>query len=448
MKKFLLFMIVLAACEAQAKVDLVTLPVRDRVQLTIYNSADLTLVRENRALTLVGGLNKLQFSWATTLIDPTSLEMRPLENAGDIDIMALTYPPRTVNLGLWNIKSARGGKVPVEIDYLTSGLSWRAFYMGTLTEDEKTMRLEGYVRATNNSGEDYADAETRLIVGEINLIDQIRMLAQRQYPYDRPSQYPVSPMVMKGLFAGRAGGKELEVLEEAVAYDSFAAEMPETKEIAKEGLSEYFLYTIPGTETIPNGWSKRLPSFDTNGIPVLNLYKYEEERYGKGVLRFLNFKNDTEHKLGETPIPGGMLKVFRTTDEDGHLAYEGQSDFKYIPVNEDVELNLGYVGDVVVEPKLMDYKTDRFSFDSHGNIDGWDEISTWKVEIKNTRDLPVKVEITRNTGMPNWDIERRDSVGKYEKVDLDSMKFTVEPEPRSNVEFTYVLTKHFGRRAE
>jgi hypothetical protein len=28
------------------------------------------------------------------------------------------------------------------------------------------------------------------------------------------------------------------------------------------------------------------------------------------------------------------------------------------------------------------------------------------------------------------------------------MKFTVEPEPRSNVEFTYVLTKHFGRRAE
>ena len=162
MNKFLLFMIVLAACEAQAKVDLVTLPVRDRVQLTIYNSADLTLVRENRALTLVGGLNKLQFPWANTLIDPTSLEMRPLENAGDIDIMALTYPPRTVNLGLWNIKSARGGKVPVEIDYLTSGLSWRAFYMGTLAEDEKTMRLEGYVRVTNNSGEDYADAETRL----------------------------------------------------------------------------------------------------------------------------------------------------------------------------------------------------------------------------------------------------------------------------------------------
>ena len=70
------------------------------------------------------------------------------------------------------------------------------------------------------------------------------------------------------------------------------------------------------------------------------------------------------------------------------------------------------------------------------------------MEVKNTRDLPVKVEVTGNTAMPHWDLERKDGVGKYEKVDLDSFKFTVEPEPRSNVEFEYVLTKHHGRRAE
>ena len=33
------------------------------------------------------------------------------------------------------------------------------------------------------------------------------------------------------------------------------------KQIIKEGLSEYFIYTIEGTETIPNGWSKQLRSF-------------------------------------------------------------------------------------------------------------------------------------------------------------------------------------------
>ena len=101
--------------------------------------------------------------------------------------------------------------------------------------------------------------------------------------------------------------------------------------IVKQGLSEYFLYTIEGTETIPNGWSKRLPSFEAGEVPVVNLYKYEEERYGNAVIRMLSFKNDKEHKLGETPIPGGVLKVYRTADKEQHLSYEGQSQFQYIP---------------------------------------------------------------------------------------------------------------------
>ena len=119
-------LITVLAVKAVAKVDLVTLPTRDTVQLTIYNSADLTLARESRALTLKQGVNKLQFSWANTLIDPTSLEMLALKDADKIDIFDLTFPPRVRNLGLWNIDSELSGKVPVEISYLTSGLSWRA----------------------------------------------------------------------------------------------------------------------------------------------------------------------------------------------------------------------------------------------------------------------------------------------------------------------------------
>jgi len=93
------------------------LPSRDTVQLTIYNSADMTLVRESRALTVKEGLNKLQFSWANTLIDPTSLEMLPRAQADKIDIAELVYPPRVRNLGLWNVHSSMSGKVPVEITY-------------------------------------------------------------------------------------------------------------------------------------------------------------------------------------------------------------------------------------------------------------------------------------------------------------------------------------------
>jgi hypothetical protein len=426
---------------AQAKVDLVTLPVRDAVQLTIYNSADLTLVRESRALTVKEGRNKLQFSWANTLIDPTSLEMLPKANADKIDIADLTYPPRVKNLGLWNIESGIGGNVPVEITYLTSGLSWRAFYMGTLTENEQTMRLQGYVRVSNNSGEDYENAQTRLIVGKVHILDQIAELARRKYPYNRPGEMPL----LTSLETGGMMRDAKEGLEHVDMAYAGAMVLPSRKEVIKEGLSEYFLYTIEGTETIPTGWSKRLLSFDKDEVPVVNLYKYEQERYGSSVVRFLSFKNDEEHKLGETPIPGGMLKVYRGVDDQQRLGYVGQSAFKYIPVDEDVELNLGAVADVVVEPKLMDFKTENYRFDRHKNVAGWDELRNFKIEVRNTRDLAVKVEIQRNFGTTYWDM---DTSQKHEGVDKDTVKFTLELEPRSNAEFGYLLRTYHGVREE
>ena len=443
MKKLMLIFLIIGAISsaAQAKVDLVTLPTRDTVQLTIYNSADMTLVRESRALTLKEGKNKLQFSWANTLIDPTSLEMLAKASANKIDISDLTYPPRVQNLGLWNIESGVSGKVPVEISYLTSGLSWRAFYMGTLVDDEKTMRLQGYVVVTNNSGEDYENAQTRLIVGQVHILDQIAELARRQYPYGRPGEF----VLTKGFPAITQAKDEMKKLAEV------AAPVPATlapKAIEKEGLSEYFLYTIEGTETIPNGWSKRLQSFDTDEVPVVNLYKYEEERYGPAVVRFLSFKNDKDHKLGDTPIPGGVLKVYRTTDDKGQLSYVGQSEFKYIPVDEDVELNLGVVGDVVVESKLIDYKTDNYLFDRNRNVSGWDEIQTFKIEVRNTRQIPAKIEIQRNFNTPYWKLEKSGDFGQYEKVDVDTVKFTLTLEPRSVKIFEYVVTVFNGARQE
>ena len=431
---------------SQAKVDLVTLPNRDTTQLTIYNSADLTLVRDARSLTLKKGGNKLQFSWANTLIDPTSLSMLPKRYADKIDIADLTFPPRVQNLGLWNINSEIGGKVPIEITYLTSGLSWRAFYMGTLAEDEKTMRLQGYVRVTNNSGEDYENAQTRLIVGQVHILDRIAELARRQYPYGRPSE----PVPMSKPTGTLKSDEEKVSIIRARGMMTMSADMEMApKEIKKEGLSEYFLYTIEGTETIPNNWSKRLPSFDTDEIPVVNLYKYEQERYGGSVVRYLSFTNDPDHNLGETPIPGGSLKVYRTVDGSRHLSYEGSSSFKYIPVGEEVELNLGIVSDVIVEPKLMDEKTDNYRFDRRGNISGWDEIRTFQLNIKNTRPLPVKIEIKRNVGTNAWDIRNKGDAKKYyEKVDLDTVKYTLTLEPESQITLEYELATYHGIRIE
>ena len=58
-----LLLFCLLASSVSARINVVALPGRDTVQLTIYNSTDLTLVKETRALTFRKGLNRLEFSW-------------------------------------------------------------------------------------------------------------------------------------------------------------------------------------------------------------------------------------------------------------------------------------------------------------------------------------------------------------------------------------------------
>ena len=423
-------------------IELVTLPRRDKVQLTIYNSADLTLVRERRNLTLKKGWNWLQFMWANTLIDPTSLSLEPLEQTDKIDIQQLVFPARLRELGRWLIHSEISGKVSFEITYFTSGLSWRAFYMGTLSQDEKTMKIQGYVRIGNNSGEDYDNAQTRLIVGKVHLLDEIAQLAKRQYPYGRPALG-----IEHELFLDR---RTAQITNGAAKVDYYwardlDADRLDRKEIKKEGLSEYFLYTIEGTETIPNEWGKRLLSFEAEDIGVESLYKYDEERWGNQAIRFVKFVNDEKHNLGQTPIPNGDVKIYSQADEQGSLSYVGGTSIKYIPVEEEVELNLGPARLVKVEPRLMDFKTENYIFDSKGNISGWDEIRTWKIEMTNTRTLPIQIEITRGFETAYWTLQ---SETPYEKHDATHARFTLELEPRSKKMFEYTIRTYHGTREE
>lgn len=425
-----------------SNIELVTLPRREDVQITIYNSADLTLVREKRNLTMKRGWNWLQFMWADTLIDPTSLSLEPLEHKDKIDVEQLVFPPRLKELGRWLIKSQVSGQVPFEITYLTSGISWRAFYMGTMAEDEKSMALQGYVRVTNKSGEEYENAQTRLIVGKVHILDTIAELARRQYPYGRPGEVaPIlegEPVVGKGF--GVRAMMTWEFKDDGLTHRQ--------KEIKKEGLSEYFLYTIEGRETIRDGWGRRLPSFEVTDIPVKSLYKYDQEQWGDKPIRFVSFANDEEHELGETPLPNGNIKIYLQVSRERNLSYVGGSNIKYIPVNEEVELNLGPARQVKVEPKLMEFHTENYTFDNKNNISGWDEVRTWRIEISNTRTLPAEIEITRGFETSHWKLTVTEGKVKYNKHDASHGRFTLNVKGRTKRGFTYQVRTCHGRRRE
>jgi hypothetical protein len=108
-------------------VDLSTVLKRDNVQLTIYNSEDLTLVRETRSVTFKKGVNPLQFSWANTLIDPTSVELRFLTSADKLEVLDTTFPHDKPQQLFWNVQSEIDGEATIQITYFTSGIVVRIF---------------------------------------------------------------------------------------------------------------------------------------------------------------------------------------------------------------------------------------------------------------------------------------------------------------------------------
>ncbi len=418
-------------------IDLVTLPERERVQVTVYNSDDLTLVRDVRRLTLRKGTNRLSFDWSGTLIDPTSLHLEAVDRPDAVELLDVSYPPGVRAKAVWTVESEIEGEVPVAISFFTSGLSWRAFYGVTLAADERTMRLDGYVRIENQSGENYENATTRVLVGKVNLIDRIAMLAQRQFPYGSPIPRPRVTTATR--FALEAPEKE--------ESDAFGGELRDLKEIAKEALSEYVLYTIEGTETLEHGWAKRLPSFSAAEVPVVHLYRFEEERFGRAVVRFLRFANDEASGLGESPIPAGNASIYRTVDDGGRLGYVGAAALKYIPVGQRAELEIGPAADVLVEPILANLEMENFAFDRRGNVAGFEEIQTYRLEVSNRKQIPVRVEIRRNLRHQyHRATALAGSEGAMATEDLDTLKFELDLAPGETRELRYRVRYLEGAR--
>jgi hypothetical protein len=428
--------LLLLAPAAFARVNLVTLPGRDSVQLTIYNSADLTLVKETRALTFRRGLNRLEFSWANTLIDPTSVEFRALTHAADVDVLDVSFPPRVANTLEWRISSDFAGEVQVEIRYFTSGITWAADYVVEAAKAEKSMTLAGAVRVTNTSGEDYENAQVRLVVGVIRLVEKIVDLAQ-----------PSKPSGGRALTrTGLAEGAEAEFADRLlheVDFGSVNGPLQKKREIIKEGVSEYFLYTVEGRDTIPTGWSKRLPSFKTPDVPITSYYKFEKEQWGDQVMRYYRFTNSEPSKLGKEPLPDGAVKAFRVVTDDSLYAFVGSTSVKYIPVNESVEMDLGSDREVLVKPTLMSWEKTKLQFDGRGDVQGWTVTETWHVEVQNSKDIDVVLDFRRNFS-GDWSIKTET---RYDKVDANKVKFILPLKPHEKQQFNFEVATHYGSNA-
>ena len=156
---------------ALARIKLITLPVRERVEIQLDNP-NATLVEEERIVPLVRGVNQVDFSWANTQIDPGTIVFRGAGRdrwrgegrcqgrrerdrpALDVKVLSVSYPPNEASL-VWQVSSSGSGSARVRISYLLGNLNKSFNYRAIAANDEKTLVLSEYIRIQNLANESF-----------------------------------------------------------------------------------------------------------------------------------------------------------------------------------------------------------------------------------------------------------------------------------------------------
>jgi len=385
---------------ALARIKLVTLPVRERVEIQLENP-NATLVEEERVVTLLQGTNSIDFSWSNTAIDKGTIQFRVVKmpmrdkRQGDhpslvtaegkvemIRVINVAYPPDE-NALVWEVFAEEPVAARVRISYLIANLRRSFDYRAVAERDESTLTLRDYIRLDNFSGEEFGDS---------------------------------------GIWAGFGPYFHREI------------GLNEAKQLL---LNKFTMVPIKKTYTFD--WQ--------NGPPVPN---EPEQRYVE--MRYV-LKNDKEHKMGEFPLQYGKVRIFQK-DAHGGEAFTGEDWGKLTPIDDEMKLYLGLARDVQVKRQRADstreavrgnlfnqdvvlkYEVQNFKPDAL-TLDIQEDINRLRDEIfgAKDRDAEWKVEAEGTSiGLPQT--ERKDSRTAIFHVPL-------EPAPKGEAKVTLLtVTVH------
>ncbi|MGA7854823.1 MAG: DUF4139 domain-containing protein [Candidatus Acidiferrales bacterium] len=297
---------------------------------------------------------------------------------------------------VWTLDNRGANAQKVEASYLTSNMSWSADYVLTVTRDEKSADLDGWVTLANNSGVAYDNAKLQLVAGEIHQV------------------------------APAAGGLQV--------YAKVQREAAPAPQFQQEAFSEYHLYSLERRTSIQNNESKQISLLNGTGVPVEKYLIVEGQPYyyrnpqGIGnaipepVKVYYRFKNDQKSQLG-MPLPAGTVRVYQA-DSKGGIQFVGEDSISHTPKDETVKIYIGNAFDVVCERKQTDYKK------LASNLYEME----YEITLRNHKDSAVNVEVREPVG-GDWEVVN--SNFKPEKLDATTIGFEVPVEKDGSATLTY-----------
>ncbi len=291
----------------------------------------------------------------------------------------------------WLYQSDTTAAVEALVGYQTTGIGWKAEYIGILSDDEKSLDLTGWVSIDNRSGKTYTDARLKVVAGDIH----------RARPERR----------MRG-----------SSMTKSMAMPQMAAGFEEKQ------FFEYHLYTLPRPATIANNETKQLSMFEPVQAQVTKQLSYNAQPGNKTVNVYIKTRNNDEVGLG-MPLPAGRVRLFKA-DSDQSLILLGEDRIGHTPRNEEIKLNVGKAFDVIGE--TIEVSRRRVT-DKINEID-------FRIEIRNQKDKAETVTVVQKLS-GYWEILNPSL--DYFKKSANEINWTVDvpAEGKAVIDFTLRVTR-------
>ena len=290
------------------------------------------------------------------------------------------------------------GRRETTLSYLTSGLTWKADYVARFDEKAGKLDLTGWVTLTNNSGATFSNAQTRVVAGDVNLINQ--------------GGYNPRPPVRVSNTRGNG-----------------------TQSGGEGALADVYVYPLPEAVTVANNQTKQVGLIDAAGVPatkrylrvVDGFYSAEEPAAAEVGVIFANGSGNAARAL-----PAGVIRVY-VKDEAGEPRFIGESQVDHSPAGSEIVVTTGDAFDVTVQPRLV--SSERVS---KRLVDYFRTRYAMEYTVRNARPEPVTVEV-RQRGLGR-DTELTDQSITGEMRDARTVVWRVPVPANGETKLTATIT--------
>jgi len=430
------------------------------VAVTVYNN-DRALVRDRRKITLAPGELTLKFMDVAEKIQPETVSLASLNDAGNLHILEQNYEYDLMSPEKL-LEKYVGREVTLvnknsEMNFLEQKAKLLSVNNGPVYEVEGKIYLghpgqvvlpelpqELIAKPTliwllDNKGTDHEVEATYLTSGMSWKADYVLTMNKEEtqmniegwVTLNNQSGAPYNKAQLK-LVAGEVNivPPPMELAYDAVGRNAMPAAAPAP--MVEESFAEYHLYTLPRRTTIKQNQSKQVSLLSGTNIGVKKVYEFRgdlayysskmEPIKDQNVDVFLTFENKEQNQLG-MPLPAGVMRIYQKDSSDMYQ-FSGEDRIKHTAKDETVRLRMGKAFDVVADRIQSDFKV----------LGPTSQESAFKITVRNHKEVPITVDVVEP--MPGmWNVIEKSA--DFVKKDAQTAVFSLPMKAGETVELTY-----------